>query len=224
MCFSPDADLAAGVIVSAVGIDAIRRARTPNELPLAALPLLLGVHQLVEVFVWWALRGKVPANLGDTAIWLYPAIAFLLPLWVPLAVRGVEPSRDRRTIITVLVGVGLVVSLVGLGAIVRGPVDAAIEGHHIAYAIHIASGAAIGTLYVVATCGALLVSSDRRIRYFGVSNLGAVVVLVWLTVGGLTSLWCVWAAVTSVSIDLYLRDEQRLGDVVVASTRAEPCI
>jgi hypothetical protein len=208
MCFSPEADLAAGVIVSAVGIDAIGRARTPKELPLAGLPLLFGVHQLVEAFVWWGLAGKVPAILGDTATWLYLAVAFLLPLWVPLAVRGVEPSRRRRTVITLLTGVGFAVSLILLGAIVWGPVGAAVDGHHIAYAVDI-PGRAIGTFYAVATCGALLMASDRRIRYFGVSNLAAVVVLVWLTVGGLTSLWCVWAAVTSVAIDLYLRDEQR---------------
>jgi len=215
MCFSPEADLAAGVLVSVVGIDAIKRARTPEELPLAALPLLFGVHQLIEAFVWWGLAGKVPASLGDTATWLYLAIAFLLPLWVPIAVRGVEPSPGRRPVITLLVGVGLVASIVLLGTIVRGPVDAAVVGHHIAYEVDIPGGA-IGVLYVVATCGALLLSSDRWIRFFGVANVAAVVVLVWLTVGGLTSLWCVWAAVTSVAIDLFLRDEERHLSVVPA--------
>ena len=216
MCFSPEADLAVGVIVSAVGIDALRRVRSPRQLPLAALPLLFGVHQLVEAFVWWGLAGKVPAILGDTAIWLYLAVAFLLPLWVPLAVRGVEPSVRRRAIITVLAGIGLLVSLVFLGALVRGPVDAAVNGHHIAYSVDIAGGGAIGILYAVATCGALLLSSDRWIRSFGGSNVVAVVLLVWLTVGGLTSLWCVWAAITSVGIDLYLRDQERHTEVVFA--------
>ena len=70
-------------------------------------------------------------------------------------------------------------------------------------------GITLAALYVLSTCGALLVSGDRWIRYFGFSNLVAVVVLVWLIVGGLTSLWCVWAAVTSVAIDLYLRESAR---------------
>jgi hypothetical protein len=216
MCFSPEADLAAGVLVSVVGVDAIKRARSPEELPLAALPLLFGMHQLIEAFVWWGLEGKVPASLGDTAMWIYLAIAFLLPLWVPLAVRGVEPSPGRRPVITVMVGIGLLVSLILLGTIVWGPVDAAIVGHHIAYDVDIPGGGAIGVLYVVATCGALLLSSDRWIRYFGMSNVAAVVVLVWITVGGLTSLWCVWAAVTSVAIDLFLRDEERHLNAVAA--------
>src|SRR4249920_3465499 len=112
MCFSAEADLTAGIIVTAVGIDAVRRTRTPRELPLASLPLLLGIHQLVEVFVWWGLLGRVPAAVGDKAIWVYLAIAFLLPLWVPVAVRGVELSRRRRQLMTLLAAAGLVVSVV----------------------------------------------------------------------------------------------------------------
>ena len=206
MCFSADADLVAGIAVSAVGIDAVRRARVPEELPLAVLPLVFGMHQLVEAFVWWDLEGKVSAARGDVAIWIYLAIAFVLPLWVPLAVRGVERSRRRRIVISLLVALGLVVTVTLLAAIVRGPVDAWINGHYIEYMVAIPGGTATGLLYVVATCGALLAASDRRIRTYGVSNLVAVGGLAWLTVDGLTSLWCVWAALTSVAIDIYLRE------------------
>ena len=59
-------------------------------------------------------------------------------------------------------------------------------------------------------------SSDRLIVLFGVSNLVAVMVLAWLTVGGLTSLWCVWAAVTSVAIDVYLRRDEGRPVLLVA--------
>ncbi|MGZ8620867.1 MAG: DUF6629 family protein, partial [Actinomycetota bacterium] len=92
MCFAPEVDLVAGVVVTAVGVDSIRRARAPEELPLASLPLLLGIHLLIEVFVWRGLEGSVSSSVGDAAIWTYLAIAFILPVWVPLAVRGVEPS------------------------------------------------------------------------------------------------------------------------------------
>lgn len=214
MCFSADADLAAGVVVTVIGVDAIRRAPTPKELPLAALPLLFGIHQLVEALVWWGLAGKIPSKVGDAATWLYLAVAFALPFWVPFAVRGVEESRRRRTIITALVGVGLVTSLVLLGSIVWGPIHTSVVGHHIAYSLTIPGGASISILYVVATCGALLMAGDRWIRDFGVSNLLAVGLLVWLTVGGLTSLWCVWAAITSVAIDLYLRDGERRAQLI----------
>ncbi|MEP7060574.1 MAG: DUF6629 family protein, partial [Actinomycetota bacterium] len=101
---------------------------------------------------------------------------------------------------------GVIVAGILLWAIARGPVGAAVDGHHIAYSVQIPVGITLAALYVVATCGTLLLSSDRWIRSFGVSNLAAVAILVWVTVSGLTSLWCVWAAVTSVAIDLYLRE------------------
>jgi hypothetical protein len=127
-------------------------------------------------------------------------------VWVPLAVLGVEPVRRRRIVMTLLGGVGLVVSVLLLDAVVRGPIGAAVDGHHIAYAVHVPGGVVMAVLYAVAACGALLLASDRWIRGFGVVNVAAVVVLVWVTVGGLTSLWCVWAAITSVAIDLYLHE------------------
>lgn len=216
MCFSPEVDLVAGVVVTAVGVDAVRRARSPEEMPLASLPLLLGIHLLIEVFVWRGLEGSASAGVGDAAISVYLAIAFLLPVWVPLAVRGVEPSRRRRTIMTSLAVVGLVAALMLFISLARGPVDASVEGLHIAYFVVIPGGDVAAVLYVIAACGALLASSDRLIRMFGVSNLAAVAVLAWLTVGGLTSLWCVWAAVTSVAIDLYLRQDEGRPVVLIA--------
>ena len=89
-------------------------------------------------------------------------------------------------------------------------------GHHIEYTLDIWGGVWIASLYAVATCGALLVASNQWIRLFGLVNLAAVVLLVWLQVGGLTSLWCVWAGITSIAIDRYLRDVESPRDVVIA--------
>ena len=133
---------------------------------------------------------------------------------MPLAVRGVETSPRRRTAITLLAAAGLVATLILFGALVVGPIDAAVQGHHIAYMVPIPGGAAISVLYVMATCGALLDGERSTAPGLRMSNLLAVVLLVWLTVGGLTSLWCVWAAITSVAIDLYLRDGERRTRVV----------
>lgn len=52
MCWSATADLVAGAGVAAVGVACVARVRSARDLPLAALPLLLGAHQLVESAVW----------------------------------------------------------------------------------------------------------------------------------------------------------------------------
>ena len=35
---------------------------------LAALPLLLGAHQIDEAFVWWSLRGHLSHTVGRVAM------------------------------------------------------------------------------------------------------------------------------------------------------------
>ena len=90
-------------------------------------------------------------------------------------------------------------------AVVRGPVRASIQGHHIAYDVDLWYGGLIVALYVVAVCGSLLMSKRSHVRWFGVANLLAACLLAWLSQSAFISLWCVWAAVTSVAVAVHLR-------------------
>jgi len=205
VCFSPTADLAAAVVVGAIGVDTLRHVRHRNEILLAALPLLFAAHELIEAFVWWGLDGTVGWNVGRAALWWYLIIAFALPLVVPLAVRAVEPSRRRRELMTWCVGLGAAVSCLLIVEVVRGPIGAHARGFHIAYNIGHGAGVEIVVLYVIATCAAFLASSFRLIAMFGVLNLAAVVPLTVLASHGVPSLWCFWAAISSVVIAAQLR-------------------
>jgi hypothetical protein len=55
----------------------------------------------------------------------------------------------------------------------------------------------------------MLLSGSRRLLLFGVANLVAVALLGWLLARGVISLWCVWAAVSSVVVDLEVRAAAR---------------
>lgn len=207
MCFSPQADLIAGIGVTAIGVDACRniRGRT-DHLLLATLPVILGVHELVEDFVWWGLQGHVPHEAGRVALWAYMAIAFVvLPVFVPLAVLTLEPTMRRRRRMTAFVAIGAVVSTVLLVAMLRGPVNAARHPWHLSYSIELPHAVIVVGLYVIAICGALLFSGYRHIAIFGLGNLAAVVVLAALTADGFASLWCVYAAISAGAIALHMR-------------------
>src|SRR6202022_3741701 len=186
MCFSPQADLIAGIAVTAIGVDASRNIRGRSDhLLLATLPLILGVHQLVEDFVWWGLQGHVPHEAGRVALWAYLAIAFVvLPLFVPLAVLMLEPTARLRQRMAPFVALGGVVSTVLLVAMLRHPVGAARHPWHLSYSIELHHAVIIVGLYVLAICGALLVSGYRHIALFGIANLAAVVTLAALTADG----------------------------------------
>lgn len=207
MCFSAQADLVGGLVVGAIGIDVVRHVDRRREVrALAALPLVLAVHQLTEAFVWWGLEGHVAASVGDTAKVAYLVIAFIVvPVYVPMAIWALEPRGPRRLAMLPFIALGATVAAVLGAAMIRGPVTADMARFHISYGIDLRAGGLIVGAYVVATCGAAILSGFRPVAVFGIVNLIAVAVLARLAVDGFASLWCGWAALTSGAIALYLR-------------------
>jgi len=210
VCFSPEADLLTGIVVSGVGIDALRHTKHRRYLPLALLPLLFGLHQLVEAVAWWGFEGRVPVRVGEMATWLYLAFAFVVvPPLVPWAVRSVEvdPARRRRLLPFVLLGAAVAAAL--LPGLLSGEAGGEVACRYIAYDTGVPYSGYVLPFYVAATCGPMLASGSRRFVLFGVANLAAVGVLGWLLAGGVISLWCVWAAATSVAIAREARVAER---------------
>ena len=103
----------------------------------------------------------------------------------------------------------------------RGDVSAHAVEHTVQYggAGRLATVATV--LYIVATCGAPLLSGFRAIVWFGVANVGAVAAFAIVQAEGLTSLWCTWAAVVSVLIYLqfvfWRRGDDRIDREIAAS-------
>ena len=207
MCFSPEGDLAGGVVVTAIGIDACRHLRGRNNLLLlAATPLVLGAHQIDESLVWWSLQNHVPHLAGRIAMWIYLVIAMVVvPILVPVAILRLAPTARRRWIVAPFAALGLAVGIVLLVTMLRGPVTVRLGSYHLAYSIGLKHGLVIIGLYVVATCGSLLVSGYHHIFIFGVVNLVVVVILARLTADGFASLWCFYAALASGAISLHMR-------------------
>ena len=207
MCFSPQADVAGGLVVCAIGVYAVRHVRRRREFrALAWIPLLLGAHQLIEALVWLWLQGHLPRGVGQAALWAYLLIAFVvLPIFVPLAVIALEPTTRRKAMMAPFAVTGTVIAAILFAAMVRGPVGVKLAPYHLSYSIRVPDGLAIIALYVVAVCVPLLMSGYRNVVIFGVANLVAVVVIARLTISGFASVWCAWAAVSSVAIALQCR-------------------
>ena len=108
---------------------------------------------------------------------------------------------------SVLVGLGLLVSVALLVPLFRGPLDVVDGGHYLAYRLSLVFGGHLTALYVVTTCGGLLASTDPYIRWFGVINLVAVASLTIFLSAGVISLWCVWAAVSSLVVTRHIREQ-----------------
>jgi len=216
MCFSPEGDLIGGIVVTAIGVDACLHLRgRPEYRSIAPFPILLGLHQIDETFVWWQLQGHVPHAIGVVAMWIYLVFAFVvLPILVPTMVLLLEP-RNRRKFIAPFLALGVVTSAVLLETMLNGHPSAKLGSYHVAYTIGLQHGVVIIGLYILATCGSMLASGLRNVVWFGAVNLVAVIVLARLCANGFASLWCFYAAVASGAIALHMR---------FAKTRNEPAL
>ena len=201
MCFSAEADFVSGAVIGAIGVMTLTKVEKPRELALGVLPLAFATHQIVEGFVWRSLSDPVPHPGNGVAVYLYVVFAWvILPILAPLAILLVERDDRRRLAMWVFVALGAVSALYLLGAVLNNDISAHIAEHTIQYGGAGRYADPITALYVIATCGAPLVSSHRRIRWFGIANLFAVTAIAAIQAEGLTSAWCAWAAVVSVLI------------------------
>ncbi|MGV9883518.1 DUF6629 family protein [Streptomyces sp. NPDC003006] len=199
MCWSATADLVAGTGIAAVGVTSvILAARRPRDLPLAALPLLLGAHQIVESAVWRNDGGTGPATVAWAAIALP-----LLALWVPVGVLCAAPPSARRLLIPLAAGAATAAALAYVLA--TRTVTADIRGHTVGYSLGLPRPELIVAGYLLATVGSLLLSGDRGLVLFGVLVAAGAVVSVALWRQEYISTWCAFAAVCSVVLLLWVR-------------------
>jgi hypothetical protein len=217
MCWNPTADLVAGCAITAVGALCVASTRRARDLPLAALPVLLGVHQLIESVVWRNADNASHASasgvatIGGTAALLWAVIAFpLLPAFVPLAVLSAA-SHWSRFRIAPFVLVGLATSALLGHVIAAGAVTARPVGHTMRYGIQtIPLGVLVVAGYLVATIGSLLVSDQPEIRMLGLVVAVGALACYALWRAEFVSTWCALAAVASALILHWLRRPRKI--------------
>lgn len=131
MCWSATADLVAGAGIATIGVVCVARVRRARDLPLAALPLLLGAHQIVESVVWRSGGGSGPATLA----WAVIALP-LPPVWVPLGVLLAAPARVRRRLVVPALA-GFVTAAALAYCLATRTVTADVRGHTVGYALDV---------------------------------------------------------------------------------------
>ena len=208
MCLSVQFDVVVGVAISIVAIDAVSHHRTERELPLALLPAVLAVHTFLSAVIWLGVDGAVSEQTAQSASVLYLFIAYaLLPIYLPIAVLLLDPPGWHRNAVLGMCAIGAIPAI-GYGyALMEGRGTASPDDYYIAFGVEGTAGV-LGVLYVVSTCGALLLSGSAPLIAWGLVNTVAVSALVAWNSLGLPALWCLWAAVTSGFVAWYLRKER----------------
>ncbi|MCX6788169.1 MAG: hypothetical protein NT108_03345 [Candidatus Kaiserbacteria bacterium] len=203
MCFSATASFVAGGALSAVGVSLLVKTKTKRELPLASIPLLFGIQQLIEGIVW--LSFGTPA-LNAAATYAYSLFSHVLwPILVPFAVLAIETDPARKNILRMTFLAGASVGLYFLHSILTDSLTAHIVHDSIAYRSPHLYPFTMIVLYLVATCGSCLVSSHKFINFFGVVLGVSFAIAAWFFIETFFSVWCFFASILSVIIYWHFR-------------------
>jgi uncharacterized membrane protein (DUF2068 family) len=206
MCFSASASFIAGTCLLALGALTTTKAARKAELPLAMIPLLFGIQQLLEGIIWLGFPFDAPLLNALTAR-SYTLFAHVLwPIYVPFAILLLEPTPSRRRTISTFLGAGTVVGLYLLYILIRFPIRAEATGGHLLYvSSHHLSPVVMGA-YLAATCFSLFFSSHRVVVALGVAALLSFVAAYGFYTLWFISVWCFFAAILSSGVYLYFRN------------------
>ena len=221
MCFSATASFTAGTALIAVGAVTLHRSEGRNELPLAAVPLLFGLQQVSEGFLWVSLNNGL-AGLQSWSTYIFSLFSHVLwPIFVPLAFLLVEAVRWRRRAIGVFLVLGLGVGLYLLYFLVRFPVSAHVHERSIAYVSPHFYIVGVLAIYLLTTCVTGLFSSHWCIRIFGVLAFVLAIAAVVVSVTTFVSVWCFFAAVLSLLILVHFSGPMQAGRTAVQERARE---
>ncbi len=211
MCFSAGASFAGGVVLTAIGVMTVRINNDPSRRMFAAIPLIFGVQQISEGFVWVALQSSGNDLMLSLASYLFLFTAVVVwPFYLPLSVMLMEKGKSLRRVLIPFLVVGILVSLYYGVRILVNDVEPRISSHHIKYSgnfppqwAQIAFAA-----YATATLIPLFISSVRKMWLLGLLMATSCLITGIFFKEYLTSVWCFFAALISVVIWLIVRNEK----------------
>ena len=222
MCFSANASFLGSAIICAVGVATLRYVRQRRALLFAAVPLLFAIHQFTEGFVWLGVDKVLRPDATAQVTLIYMLCAQgILPFLMPLAVLLIEPPGIQKMIILFLTVLGAAILCYVLYALSTFHNKVLIDHYCLRYHNPATDVWWFALAYVLASCGALVASSHRFVRWFGVLNVTGVIVTLLAMSYAFTSIWCLYAAI--VSLVLYWQFSHRHVDMTTPNSRLDGC-
>lgn len=209
MCFSTTASFAIGSILLPVGLWCVQRAWVGDRrfLPLAVFPLAFGMQQLIEGLVWSGISA-CDAGLTNQAArgFVFFSHGFWL-FWTPFMVAMLEERPRVRWVWLTMSGIGLALGAYFLVPLLFHPdwLTVNIYQRSLNYSVQILIPhpllAYLGrSLYVVTILAPLLLAQNLAVQRLGGLILGSLVLTSFLFRYGFISIWCYFAAITSMYV------------------------
>ncbi len=214
LCFSAEASFTAAILLAVLGYAAILETTNKRALFLASVPILFAVQQFSEGVLWICLNtGYYPSVLASLAEWIFLFFAFVnWPIWLPLSLFLIERRYVQKSIIFIALIIGLTFVIWNLILAFDSPVTVEIVQNSIQYSAYETASSAVfltlRILYILAVLIPCFASSWRYMWVFGLIVAATFVAAEYFYHAVFTSVWCFFAAVTSASLFVVLRQNR----------------
>ncbi len=205
MCFSPTASFGASIVLSVIGIAAIKKTNKKSQLMFASIPLVFGIQQLLEGVLWLALPNPEMINLQRYFTYSFIFVAQVIwPIWVPVSILLMKKNRNsvKFSIQKILVVIGVVVGCYLGFCLLNYHVEAKIFVRHIRYLQDYPQQFKIYFmfLYALATIIPPLFSPVKGMWLLSASILVAYVITYIFYRQYVLSVWCFFSSIISLSV------------------------
>lgn len=206
MCFSQTASFTLGATLVAIGVACTAKTIKNNKsyLLLAIVPFLFGIQQFVEGLIWGSL------NTGNESLanfYAYLYLFFAYYFWTaysPAVTYCIEKNNDRKKILKILMITGqLIGAIIYLPILLHIiPVKVYVLHNSICYDTYQSNTLLwiYSILYIFNLIMPTFLSSNRRIKIFGILILISIFVTNVFYYETFTSVWCFFGAFLSIYI------------------------
>lgn len=211
MCFSAEASFLSAGLLGLVGVRALYVVKHHAHIPFATIPLLFGVHQLSEGFLWLALSGQIGSWYISWFLYIFLFFSQIVRASrIPYTILFVETCAVQKKILRFLTVLWIIVSTYLLYCLLTFFVSAEIIDTHIYYFLDFPKEPKLymSILYCIAIVVSPLVSSNSRIRLLWLLLAASLLFTKVFYAYHLISVWCFFAALLSVFV-LGVVDQQR---------------
>lgn len=208
MCFSAAASFSAAAVCGAIGAATLRSAGK-RDLMFAFVPVIFSVHQALEGFVWLTNA----EGAGRCAGYSFAIVAFCLwPVYIPVAAWLSESDKRCRKRVLPFLVLGVAVAALAASVLYSG-LKIGFAAHHITYLPRRRYPLIFDYLYAASVVGPLFVSRNVYLRIFACLILTFFGVSTALFNPARYSVWCFFAAASSVVLYFYIVSRNASGTV-----------
>jgi len=204
MCFSAEASFIVGGTLLLVGVATIQKTTHKKDLPIALIPLIFAMQQIMEGLLWVSL---IANDAPQVQFWLSNMygvfIGIIWPLFAPFAVYCAETDNKRRKIIASIGIAGAGLALYTIIGLANQPIVAEIINHSINYKHDVGGYQLVIVLYLLATCVPFIFSSYKHLYITGIVITIGFFAAFLTFLETFASVWCFFAAIASALIHFH---------------------